>query len=187
MTTLDILKKAKAAKTELAKLSSQDKNNALLAMADSLEECCAEILEQNKKDVEAARGKISDVMIDRLSLDESRIKGMADGIRDVVKLPDPVGKILDRVELANGLIVEKTAVPMGLSQLFTKADRMFPPMLPHLHSKAVMFAFSEAAKRLLTPRMRLSTHSKKDLQSSAFAKILSTWFRTHHAKAQPNL
>lgn len=114
MTTLDILKKAKAAKTELAKLSSQDKNNALLAMADSLEECCAEILEQNKKDVEAARGKISDVMIDRLSLDESRIKGMADGIRDVVKLPDPVGKILDRVELANGLIVEKTAVPMGV-------------------------------------------------------------------------
>lgn len=114
MTTLDILKQAKSAKSELAKLGSEDKNNALLAMADALWENCAAILEENKKDVEAARGKITDVMIDRLSLDESRIKGMADGIRDVVKLPDPVGRVLSRVELSNGLIVEKTAVPMGV-------------------------------------------------------------------------
>lgn len=114
MTTLDILKQAKAAGSELAKLSSEDKNNALLAMADALEENCRAILEENKKDVEAARGKITDVMIDRLSLDESRIKGMADGIRDVVKLPDPVGRVLDREELPNGLVVEKTAVPMGV-------------------------------------------------------------------------
>lgn len=114
MTTLDILKQAKAAGSELAKLSSEDKNNALLAMADALEENCRAILEENKKDVEAARGKINDVMIDRLSLDESRIKGMADGIRDVVKLPDPVGRVLDREELPNGLVVEKTAVPMGV-------------------------------------------------------------------------
>lgn len=114
MTTLDILKQAKAAKSELAKLGSEDKNNALLAMADALRENCATILEENKKDVEAARGKITDVMIDRLSLDEGRIKGMADGIRDVVKLPDPVGRVLSRVEISNGLIVEKTAVPMGV-------------------------------------------------------------------------
>lgn len=114
MTTLDILKQAKAAGSELAKLSSEDKNNALLAMADALEENCRAILEENKKDVEAARGKITDVMIDRLSLDESRIKGMADGIRDVVKLPDPVGRVLDREELPNGLVVEKTAVPIGV-------------------------------------------------------------------------
>lgn len=114
MTTLDILKQAKAAGSELAKLSSENKNNALLAMADALEENCRAILEENKKDVEAARGKITDVMIDRLSLDKSRIKGMADGIRDVVKLPDPVGRVLDREELPNGLVVEKTAVPMGV-------------------------------------------------------------------------
>lgn len=114
MTTLDILKQAKAAKGELAKLGTEEKNNALLAMADALEENCSAILEENRKDVEAARGKITDVMIDRLSLDESRIKGMADGIRDVVKLPDPVGRVLERVELENGLTVEKTAVPMGV-------------------------------------------------------------------------
>ncbi len=114
MTTIDILKRAKAAKNELSKLGTQDKNNALLAMADYLEKACDKILEENRKDVEAARGTISEVMIDRLSLNEARIKDMADGIRDVVKLPDPVGRVLDRVELENGLVVEKTAVSMGV-------------------------------------------------------------------------
>lgn len=114
MTTIDILKRAKNAKSELTKLSSEDKNNALSAMADYLEKNCEKILAENEKDVEAARGKISEVMIDRLSLSEARIKDMADGIRAVIKLPDPVGKILDRVELENGLIVEKTAVSMGV-------------------------------------------------------------------------
>ena len=114
MTTLEILEQARAAKSELARLTSEDKDNALLAMADMLEENSDYIIAENKKDVEAARGKITDVMIDRLSLDGERIKGMADGIRDAVKLPDPVGKVLERVELQNGLIVEKTSVPMGV-------------------------------------------------------------------------
>lgn len=114
MTTLEILEQAKAAKSELARLTSEDKNNALLAMADMLEENSKYIIAENEKDVEAARGKITDVMIDRLSLDSERIKGMADGIRDAVKLPDPVGKVLERVELQNGLVVEKTSVPMGV-------------------------------------------------------------------------
>ena len=114
MTTLEILEQAKAAKSELAKLTSEDKNNALLAMADMLEENSEYIIAENEKDVEAARGKITDVMIDRLSLDSERIKGMADGIRDAVKLPDPVGRVLERVKLQNGLVVEKTSVPMGV-------------------------------------------------------------------------
>lgn len=114
MTTLEILEQAKAAKSALAKLTSEDKNNALLAMADMLEENSEYIIAENGKDVEAARGKITDVMIDRLSLDSERIKGMADGIRDAVKLPDPVGRVLERVELQNGLVVEKTSVPMGV-------------------------------------------------------------------------
>lgn len=114
MTTLEILEQAKAAKSALAKLTSEDKNNALLAMADMLEKNSEYIIAENGKDVEAARGKITDVMIDRLSLDSERIKGMADGIRDAVKLPDPVGRVLERVELQNGLVVEKTSVPMGV-------------------------------------------------------------------------
>ncbi len=114
MTTLEILEQARAAKSELAKLTSEDKNNALLAMADMLEENSEYIIAENEKDVEAARGKITDVMIDRLSLNNERIKGMADGIRDAVKLPDPVGRVIERVELQNGLVVEKTSVPMGV-------------------------------------------------------------------------
>lgn len=114
MTTLDILKQAKAARIEIASLSSEDKNNALLAMADALIENTDEILAENALDVEAARGSISDVMIDRLSLTKARIEGMADGIRDVVKLPDPVGRVLARVERPSGIVVEKTSVPMGV-------------------------------------------------------------------------
>lgn len=114
MTTLEILKKAKAAKSEIASLTPEEKNNALLSMADALIENTDEILKENALDVEAARGNISDVMIDRLSLSKARIEGMADGIRDVVKLPDPVGRILDRVERPSGIVVEKTSVPMGV-------------------------------------------------------------------------
>ena len=114
MTTLDILKQAKAARAQIAALSPEDKNNALLAMADALIENTDAILAENALDVEAARGNISDVMIDRLSLTKARIEGMADGIRDVVKLPDPVGKVLARVERPSGIVVEKTSVPMGV-------------------------------------------------------------------------
>ncbi|MEE1066467.1 MAG: glutamate-5-semialdehyde dehydrogenase [Acutalibacteraceae bacterium] len=114
MTTLDILKKAKAAKSVLAKLTSDQKNEALYAMADALVENTDEILAENNADIEAAKGIISDVMIDRLTLNKERIVGMADGIRAVAKLPDPVGAVLERVERENGMVIEKTAVPMGV-------------------------------------------------------------------------
>ncbi len=114
MTTLDILKQAKAAKSVLAKLTSEQKNEALYAMADALVENTDEILTENNADIEAAKGIISDVMIDRLTLTKERIIGMADGIRAVAKLPDPVGAVLERVERENGMVIEKTAVPMGV-------------------------------------------------------------------------
>ena len=114
MTTLEILKQAKSAAPLLALLSSEDKNSALLAMADALEAATEEILAANALDVEAARGSVSDVMIDRLALTPARIKGMADGIREVVLLPDPVGLVTDTVVRPNGLRIEKTRVPMGV-------------------------------------------------------------------------
>lgn len=114
MTTLEILKQAKKAKSILAKLTSEEKNQALYAMADALEENTEAILKENVADIEAARGVISDVMIDRLTLTKERIIGMADGIRAVAKLPDPVGNVLARVERENGMVIEKTAVPMGV-------------------------------------------------------------------------
>ncbi len=114
MTTQEILKTAKATVPAMRSVSADEINNALEEMAKALLKNSDKILKQNKIDVENARGKISDVMIDRLSLSESRIKGMADGILQVMALPSPLGRILDRVERPNGLIIEKTSVPMGV-------------------------------------------------------------------------
>ncbi len=114
MTTTEILTSAKQAVKTILTLTTQQKNEALLSMADALEENTDFILSENALDIEAAKGKINDVMIDRLRLTPERIKGMADGIRDVVKLPDPVGEVLDTLTRPNGLVIKKTAVPMGV-------------------------------------------------------------------------
>ena len=114
MTTKELLVAAKAAVSALSRATSQQKNDALLAMAQALEDHKDEILAANAQDVSAATGHISTVMLDRLALSEGRISDMAEGIRQVVALPDPVGKVLRRVERPNGLVIEKTAVPMGV-------------------------------------------------------------------------
>ena len=117
MTTQQLLEKAKAAKLSAMLLDTETKNTALLKMADKLIEHTDKILVANKIDVENARGIISEVMIDRLSLSEERIEAMAKGIRDVALLPDPVGTVLERVERENGLIIEKTSVPIGVTAI----------------------------------------------------------------------
>ena len=110
----EMLKKAKAAKAAVAGLSADAKNAALLAMADALEAQQAAILAANDADMEAAKGTISDVMLDRLRLTSERIAGMAKGIRDVAALPDPVGTVLEEHVRADGLRITKVAVPMGV-------------------------------------------------------------------------
>lgn len=114
MTTQEMLKLAKEAKTSMMLADTDRKNAALLAMAEELIAGTDEILAENEKDLEASKGVISDVMLDRLALSKSRIEGMAQGIREVAELPDPVGKVLRRVERPNGLVIEKTAVAMGV-------------------------------------------------------------------------
>ena len=116
MTTQEILTAAKGAKQAVALASSATRSGALLAMADALcaPEYQAAILAANAEDMDAARGHISDVMLDRLALTPERIAAMAKGIREVAALPDPVGAVLNRVERPNGLVIEKTAVPMGV-------------------------------------------------------------------------
>ena len=113
-TTLEIMKRAKAAAPEMAVISEEKKNEALMAMADMLLEAEDAILEANKTDVENSRGIISPVMIDRLTLTPQRIADMAKGIRDVAALPDPVGRVIRSHELPNGLVVKKTSVPLGV-------------------------------------------------------------------------
>lgn len=114
MTTLEIMKAARAAWPKLCAADSKTKNAALNAMADCLLEAEGEILVANAGDLEAAQGHISDVMLDRLRLTPERVKGMADGIRQVARLCDPVGRVISRVERPNGLVIEKTGVPMGV-------------------------------------------------------------------------
>lgn len=114
MTTLELLEKARASKGAMSLADTETKNNALLAMADALMEHQQAILTANQADLEAARGIVSEVMLDRLALSPERIAGMAQGIREVAALPDPVGAVLQRVERPSGIVVEKTAVPMGV-------------------------------------------------------------------------
>ena len=113
MTTQEILTRAKAA-AAAPWLESAQKNEALLRMADALEQNQEEILSANRQDVEAARGTVSDVMLDRLALSAERIAGMAKGLREVAALPDPVGEVLSEIHRENGLLIRKVAVPMGV-------------------------------------------------------------------------
>ncbi len=113
-TTQEILSSAKAAVPQLLTLSSGEKNNALCAMADALVAATAEILQANARDMDAARGHISEVMLDRLALTEGRIADMAKGIREVADLPDPVGRVIAENTLPNGLQVQRISVPMGV-------------------------------------------------------------------------
>lgn len=109
-----ILNEADSARGDMAYLTTEEKNAALLSMADALAENTDAILAANATDVENARGKISDVMIDRLSLNRERIAAMAKGIKEVAALDDPVYRTLSRTVCENGMIIEKTSVPMGV-------------------------------------------------------------------------
>lgn len=111
--THDILASTKAALPALS-ASKERKNEALLAIADCLIAEQDVILDANRVDVEASKEKYGDVMIDRLTLTPERIAGMAQGVREVAALPDPEGKVLRRVERPNGIVIEKTSVPLGV-------------------------------------------------------------------------
>lgn len=114
MTTLEILQKAKNAKSQINLATVHKLNEGLLKMADSLVENADLILAENKADLEKAKDTVSQVMLDRLSLNKERIQAMAEGVRQVANLPSPVGKVLSTTTRDDGLIIEKTAVPLGV-------------------------------------------------------------------------
>ena len=103
----DMLIAAKAAKKEIAQLSTEQKNQALHAMADALIKHQEQILSANSLDLEQASATISPVMLDRLRLTSDRIAAMAHGIREVAKLPDPIGRKLDEYIRADNLKISK--------------------------------------------------------------------------------
>ena len=114
MTTLEILKRAKQCAPSLAQVDSQKKNQALLAIADALERHTPQILQANEVDMEKAKSHLSISMLDRLALTPERIRGMADGIRQVVDLPDPVGRVRSEICRPNGIRIQRVGVPMGV-------------------------------------------------------------------------
>ena len=111
---ITMLTAAQVAKMEIAQLTTTQKNAALLAMAQALLDNTDAILAANALDMEAAKGTVSDVMLDRLQLTKARIDGMAEGIRQVAELPDPVGNILEEYTRSDGLVIQKTSVPIGV-------------------------------------------------------------------------
>lgn len=113
-TTQEQLALARSAKKSINTANTAQKNQALEAMASKLLKATDAILAANQIDMEAARGKISEVMLDRLFLDQERIAGMAQGIRALIDLPDPIGEVLDTEVLENGLEIQKVRVAMGV-------------------------------------------------------------------------
>ena len=112
---LEICKRAKAASYELAKLSTETKNRALFNMAEALEKNTSEILEANQKDVESSKKKgVKEALLDRLILNEERVSKMAQCLREVAALPDPVGEIVKTWTRPNGLIIGQLRVPLGV-------------------------------------------------------------------------
>ena len=114
MTTIELLERTKAAWGSIRSASAEEKDRLLLAMAESLEANSEDILRENAKDMEAAKGAISDVMLDRLALTESRIHAMAEGTREAAALPDHVGRALAQFKRPNGMTITKRQVPLGL-------------------------------------------------------------------------
>ena len=114
MTTNEILKRAKFAKAEMSGIKSELKNSALITAAEFLIRDTQKILEANKIDIENARGTVTKVMIDRLTLTKERIEAMAESVKEVAKLPDPIGNVLDSFVRPNGLKITKISVPIGV-------------------------------------------------------------------------
>ena len=150
-----ILERAKTASFE-APLSNEKKNAVLLNMADALIAHTKDILNANNTDLNNAKGKISEVMLDRLRLDEKRIESMAEGIREVVKLPDPVGRMLAETTRENGLIIQKVSVPLGVVAIIYESR-------PNVTSDAAALCFKSGNVCVL--------RSGKAAFSSAFAVV----------------
>ena len=143
-TTQEILVTAKSAVTEIRNYTTEQIDAALTAMASALVADTNAILAANQKDVEAARGRISDVMLDRLRLDAARIRGMANGILDVVSLPSPLGRELASFDRPNGMVVRKISSAMGVIAIIYESR-------PNVTSDAAALAIKAGSVCVLRP------------------------------------
>ena len=132
--TIILCKNAQAAAADVAALTTEQKNDALALIATALEDHTAEILRANDEDIAAATGNIPDVMLDRLKLTEDRVKGMADGIRALIDLPDPVGKVVREYKHPAGMTIQQVHAPLGVVAIIYESR-------PNVTSDAFALAF----------------------------------------------
>ena len=132
--TIILCKKARVAAEDVAALTTEQKNDALGLIADSLEAHMADILAANHEDIAAATGNIPDVMLDRLKLNEDRVRGMADGIRALIDLPDPVGKVVREYQHPAGMNIRQVHAPLGVVAIIYESR-------PNVTSDAFALAF----------------------------------------------
>ena len=160
-----MLTAAKAAKVQISCLTTQEKNMALEAMAAALENEQDTILAANALDLEAARGTVSDVMLDRLLLTPARIAGMAQGIREVVALPDPVGLLIEEYTRADGLLIQKKSVPMGVIAIIYESRPNVTSDAAALALKAGNVCVLRGGKEAFRSANAIVTALKKGLRS----------------------
>ncbi len=168
MDTLTLIKQTKELCPYMACLDTESKNKMILAMADALVGAKKEILCANEADVDSARGTISDVMIDRLLLTEERILSMADGMRKIAALPDPVGKDITTVKRPNGLLIHKRRAPLGLTAIIYESR-------PNVTSDAACLALKSGntcvlrcGKEAFRSCLAIVTALKKGISSCGF-------------------
>ena len=185
MTTQEILHAAQSARTPLALADADTKNAALEAMAVALVAAMDDILTANQNDLKAARGRVSDVMLDRLALTPSRLTDMAKGMREVAALPDPVGAVLRKIVRPNGLVIEKTAVPMGVIAIIYESR-------PNVTSDAAALAVKSGNVCMLrsgkeayrSARAIVAAHKAGVAQAGGDPDIVNIVEDTSHASAQ---
>jgi glutamate-5-semialdehyde dehydrogenase len=132
--TRELLSQTKSAFYTVSTLGLELRNRALEALAHQIEEDQNLWLEANQKDLDAAAGEVSDSVFARLKLNESKIRQIIQGVRDIAALPDPIGRVLDRTRLDNGLILEKITVPLGVIAMVFESR---PDVLPQILSLAL--------------------------------------------------
>lgn len=166
MTTIDILKKAKVQKATVAALSGEQRNFALVKMAESLKAHCDEIISANALDIENAKDKISPVMIDRLTLTKERIFAMADAVLDVTRLPDPVGEVISTVDRPNGLKIRKVSVPLGLLAMIYESRPNVTSDAAALSIKAGNVCVLRGGKEAINSNLAIANALREGLKSA---------------------
>lgn len=163
MTTQDIMRNAKNATKSLMLCDETKKNEILVVMAQSLLTHKEDILNANQIDLEKA--VVSDAMKDRLKLNDQRINDMAQGILDVVKLPDPTGKVLNERTLENGLVIQKVSVPLGVIAIIYESRPNVTSDVATLCIKSGNTCILRIGKEAWNSAMRLYKHYKKGFKN----------------------